>query len=266
MQRLFSLTTSVLVLAACEQAFEAIGTDAGVGDDEATSEGEEEATTGSGEEETATEDDSSSEGETTTGEDSSSEAETTTEEDSSTEESSGEGVEDERIAEAIADINALTNATISAFLTPDPGWYEDPENVPQHSCPYPWMSPQGGEASITPPLSFDCNNGPDNLCHPTQGAGAPGFYEIGHWTDNPIWAGVSFVKWAPHAFHYNLIVVNGGSETLDYTCSFTVQAFGDLDDDSVFSTYERSGELGLIEGVGLGVISLSELTIIDGDE
>ena len=86
------------------------------------------------------------------------------------------------------------------------------------------------------------------------------------WTDNPVFGALNFA-FAPedvHYFHYRFLAENVPGD--HGACTFTVQAFGDLDDDSVFSTYERSGELGLIEGVGLGVLSLSELTIIDGEE
>lgn len=254
MQRLFSLTTSLLALTACGPSFELIGTDDGLGEDEATSEGEDEATTeesGSSEGEAATEESSSREDETTSGDEGTSEDET-----------SEGGEHDALIAEAIADVDAIANATIGAFLLKNPGWYDDPENVPQHLCPHPWQSPEGGESGVTPPLAVNCNTGPGGLCEPTTGGAGPAVYDIEMWTQNHVWSGAGFLKWTPHAFHYNLITANTG----EAECSFTVQAFADLDDDGVFSTYERSGELGGIEGVGLGVISLSELTIIDGDE
>ena len=56
-----------------------------------------------------------------------------------------------------------------------------------------------------------------------------------------------------HYFHYNFIWNNDTSDPYG-RCQFTVQAFGDLDDDGVFSTFERSGaadQLGINASIGL---------------
>jgi hypothetical protein len=43
----------------------------------------------------------------------------------------------------------------------------------------------------------------------------------------------------PHFFHYNFKWKNDPSGR--GSCQFTVQAFGDLDGDGTYSTFERSG-------------------------
>ena len=128
------------------------------------------------------------------------------------------------------------------------------ENMAPHLCPYQLASPDAGEATITPDIGFNCNVGPGGRCIPSQGGGDPGYYEISLWNDNDVWNGLNYMQEQGHYFHYNFIAVN---ETTGYgRCQFTAQAFADLDDDAVFSTYERSGagdQQGVNAAIGLYV-------------
>ncbi len=54
-----------------------------------------------------------------------------------------------------------------------------------------------------------------------------------------MWNSLNFVQEQAHFFHYNFTAVNG--VTGYGNCQFTSQAFADLDDDDIFSTFERSG-------------------------
>jgi prepilin-type N-terminal cleavage/methylation domain-containing protein len=106
-----------------------------------------------------------------------------------------------------------------------------------HRCPHPTGNPQGGQAPTTPELTVDCNDGPGGRCVPSPtGAGS---YHMSLWTDNPVWNGLNFQQEQGHYFHYNFIAQN---ITTGYgSCQFTAQAFGDLDGDTTFSTFERTG-------------------------
>ncbi|MEM6991723.1 MAG: hypothetical protein AAF721_14550 [Myxococcota bacterium] len=108
-----------------------------------------------------------------------------------------------------------------------------------HVCPNDGR--EQGEAGITPPLSIDCASAAAGRCVPVPGAPSKvaGEYEAELWSDNPVWRGLDFEHTAGHYFHYDFKYENfpGGFGG----CQFTAQAFGDLDGDGVFSTYERVG-------------------------
>lgn len=108
-------------------------------------------------------------------------------------------------------------------------------DVAPHRCPHPSGTPAGGEAGFTPTAATDCNDGPGGRCVP----GVGGMYEISEWTSNNVWNGLNFQMEQGHFFHYNFQAAN--NLTGHGTCQFTSQAFADLDDDDVFSTYERAG-------------------------
>lgn len=97
-------------------------------------------------------------------------------------------------------------------------------------CPFP----NTGHVGMTPPLSVHCAQGPAGLC--TTGD-HPGGYPAEQWSDAR-WSELGFQMNEPHRFHYDFRWRY--SEEHD-GCQFTAQAFGDLDDDGVFSTYERAG-------------------------
>ena len=117
-------------------------------------------------------------------------------------------------------------------------------------CPYPTGQPTGGQAGITPDIVFNCNAGPGGRCIPAAGGGGAGYYDIALWNNNAVWNGLNYLQEQGHYFHYNFIAVNN---TVGYgQCQFTAQAFADLDDDAIFSTYERSGA-GDIQGVNAAI-------------
>ncbi|MEM6292247.1 MAG: hypothetical protein AAGA54_13310 [Myxococcota bacterium] len=96
---------------------------------------------------------------------------------------------------------------------------------------------EGGsvDTGMTPPSSVRCSRGVAGKCRP--GRDEPGGYPMDVW-DHPAWAAIGVHVDVPHRFHFRF-VAGPGSET--GSCAFTSQAFGDLDDDGVWSTYERSG-------------------------
>jgi len=119
-----------------------------------------------------------------------------------------------------------------------------------HRCPHPPDTPTGGEAGFTP--SINCNLGPGGRCIPRQGGGAGGYYDIDEWGANSVWNALNFGMEQGHYYHYNYISSN--SNTGYGACQFTAQAFGDLDDDGRYSTFERSGaadQNGINAAVGL---------------
>mgnify|MGYP003574259393 FL=1 len=113
-------------------------------------------------------------------------------------------------------------------------------NAAPHRCPHPAATPGGGSAaSPYTPDSADCNAGPGGRCVPAVNGSGGGYYDMTEWTDNPMWNGLNFQQEQAHYFHYNFVSSN--NPTGFGACQFTAQAFGDLDADSTFSTYERSG-------------------------
>jgi type IV pilus assembly protein PilA len=104
-----------------------------------------------------------------------------------------------------------------------------------------------GSAGATPPLTVHCGEGPGGRCVP-NGAGG-GAYSLSAWTEHPVWQKMNFQQEAGHYYHYDF---RWGAD--ERGCMFTAQAFGDLDDDGVFSTFERSGaanDLGVNASAGL---------------
>lgn len=108
-----------------------------------------------------------------------------------------------------------------------------------HVCPNNGKS--SGTAGVTPPLSVDCTKGPAGRCVPAVGGPVeqPGYYDLTLWLDNPVWNQLNFQMEQAHYFHYDFKWTNTG--TGFGSCQFTTQAFGDLDGDGVWSTYERAG-------------------------
>jgi hypothetical protein len=110
-----------------------------------------------------------------------------------------------------------------------------------HRCPSDG-SPTG-VAGPTPPLSVNCAAGPGGRCVPVEGKPSnPWEYSIDLWREDPVWRELGFEKEQAHAFHYGFRWANDTSAHKGFgTCMFTAQAFGDLDDDGLFSTFERAG-------------------------
>jgi type IV pilus assembly protein PilA len=113
-----------------------------------------------------------------------------------------------------------------------------------HRCPIPnGAAPPGAyEATLTPAIAAaDCNLGPGGHCVPAVAPAGAGYYNIDVWTGNGVWNGLNFQQEQGHFFRYNFRAINP-ADALGYgTCQFTAQAFADLDDDDVFSTFERGG-------------------------
>lgn len=166
-----------------------------------------------------------------------------------------------KTAEAKTQIAKLFDATSSFFKSEhaargatgfigDGGQVQD---MAVHRCPHHSGQPTGGEAGITPDIGYNCNTGPGGRCIPAVGGGGgAGYYDINLWNNNAVWNNLNFLQEQGHFYHYNFVAVN---EIAGYgRCQFSVQAFGDLDDDGIFSTFERSGAADL-QGVN-GAIGL----------
>ena len=130
----------------------------------------------------------------------------------------------------------------------------NPAGGQAHGCPDNTIN-ANVNAGVTPPAATNCNAGPGGRCIP-EGTGG-GSYLLTLWNDNGTWNGLSFEQTQGHYGHYDFRFTNG--DTAAYgNCQFTAQAFGDFDDDAVFSTFERSGscdKVGCAGAVGLTVIN-----------
>ena len=115
------------------------------------------------------------------------------------------------------------------------------EGSPPHRCAgYDMLKDQRGDSGIVPPLSVDCSGGPEGKCVPTSSPSKPWEYDASAWGNNPVFGRIGFEKTEPHRFHYSVRAENYLDNAYG-ACQFTAQAFGDLDGDGVFSTFERSG-------------------------
>lgn len=92
-----------------------------------------------------------------------------------------------------------------------------------------------GRAGVTPPLAVNCGEGQGGRCS-SASPGGPGGYSESAWAENPVWSALNFRQSGAHYYHYDFRWKQDASG-----CMFTAQAFGDLDDDGVYSTFERSG-------------------------
>jgi hypothetical protein len=91
------------------------------------------------------------------------------------------------------------------------------------------------------------------------GGSGDGGYDAKLWSEGNVWPQLGFELMDPHFFHYNFKWKNDPSGS--GSCQFTVQAFGDLDGDGTYSTFERSGT-----AIGGEVIPDGELRITDETE
>ena len=154
-----------------------------------------------------------------------------------------------KTAEARAQIGKMFDATVAAFTqesvergaTEFLGEGGAIQAMAPHRCPHPENAHAGGQAELTPgPGVANCNDGPGGRCVPSaNGGGGPGYYSMDLWNDNNVWNGLSFQQEQAHFFHYNFRAQN---ELTGYgRCQFTAQAHADLDDDDIWSTFERAG-------------------------
>lgn len=116
-----------------------------------------------------------------------------------------------------------------------------------------------GETKLTPPRSVACHEGEGGRCRASEGPEfSAGEYASSAWTEDPLWAVIdSRPRGDGHRFHYQFrgeAVGKGG-------CRLTVSAFGDLDGDGEFSTYEREATV-----TGDGGRTLTPMKIEQPDE
>lgn len=144
--------------------------------------------------------------------------------------------------EAVRGLADMFNGVAAHFNEQRPG-YGVPGLPPlsSHRCPHPVDQPLGGEQPPTPALDLRCADGPRGRCTPRQGADGPGTYDLGEWTQNPVWQGMNFRHTGGHHFHYSYSFRNSATPDGHGACEFTVRATADLDGDGVWSVYERSG-------------------------
>jgi prepilin-type N-terminal cleavage/methylation domain-containing protein len=112
------------------------------------------------------------------------------------------------------------------------------QNAAPHRCPINSSSVPQTPSPFTP-VGTDCNVGPGGRCVPAVNPSGTGYYNMTEWSNDPVWNGLNFQQEQAHFFHYRFVGVN--TTTGFGACQFTAQAFGDLDADGTYSTYERSG-------------------------
>jgi type IV pilus assembly protein PilA len=124
-----------------------------------------------------------------------------------------------------------------------------------HRCPQMTDVLAQGTTGTTPALGVACADGPGGRCIPfggTGGGATAGYYPISIWGSNT-WNALNFQQEQGHYFHYRFNYLNT-SNTGHGECQFTAQAFGDLNGDDIYSTFERSGaadENGVNAAIGL---------------
>jgi type IV pilus assembly protein PilA len=124
-----------------------------------------------------------------------------------------------------------------------------------HGCPINTAS--SVNAGATPTMGLNCNAGPGGRCIPLGTGTGAGVYALSLWNDNGTWNGLNFEQTQGHYGHYDFTFLNGDTSAFG-NCQFTAQAFGDFDDDTTFSTFERAGscdKAGCAGAVGLTVIN-----------
>lgn len=142
--------------------------------------------------------------------------------------------------EAVRGLADMFNGIAAHFNELRPN-YGAAAGLPPHRCPHLEGQPLAGEQAPTPALTLRCADGPSGRCTPLQGSDAPGTYELAEWTGNPIWQGIGFRHTGGHYFHYSYSFRNTLTPDGHGACDFTVRATADLDDDGIWSVYERSG-------------------------
>ena len=142
-----------------------------------------------------------------------------------------------KTSEARVQLAKLFDATAAYYIEEHVERGENALDLAPHRCPN--NGEAKGQTGITPPLSVDCSKGPGGRCVPgIDGSGGDGYYDFRLWQTD-VWEGLNFQQEQAHYFHYNFIWENDQSGF--GACLFTAQAFGDLDGDGVFSTFERAG-------------------------
>lgn len=129
-----------------------------------------------------------------------------------------------------------------------------PEQDGRYHCPGAVAG--RADTGLTPPEDVRCADAPEGRCIPD--GSAAGGYPASLWT-HPGWQAIELRTMLPHRFHYRY--VGEEEDAPQGRCNFTVQAFGDLDGDGVYSTFERSGmfdHTGVNAAAGLYIDPLRE--------
>lgn len=143
--------------------------------------------------------------------------------------------------EAVRGLADMFNGVAAYFNERRPD-YGAGTGLPAHRCPHPAGQPFAGAQPPTPALDLRCSDGPSGRCTPRQGGGdRPGTYDLSEWTANPLWLDIGFRHTGGHYFHYSYSFTNTMTPDGHGACDFTVRATADLDNDGVWSVYERSG-------------------------
>lgn len=148
-----------------------------------------------------------------------------------------------RIEEAWPNFGVIARAIERHVLTHD-------GDGQRYSCPGAVV----GDTVVgpTPPLATACEGPPMHACRPVAESTGAGDYPSALWHDDPMWRMLGVELDRPHRLHYAL---KFGSRSPG-GCQFTAQAFGDLDQDGVWATFEFSGaidEFGPNENLGLWI-------------
>ena len=96
------------------------------------------------------------------------------------------------------------------------------------------LSPSGSEGP-TPPLKLNCNAAEDGDCKPVVSPSAPGEYNEQAWA-SPAWTASGYAPLGGHSFHASI----DWNTLEDGTCFCRVRVFQDMDDDGIYSTFERN--------------------------
>ena len=142
--------------------------------------------------------------------------------------------------EALGNLERIVDGTVSFFESehePPPG-----SGLALHRCPHEALKPYAAKTPMTPSLSAPCFAGPDGFCFPDVDGSCVvnTCYNFHNW-EHSIWTAIGFALEAPHRMHYKFTATNANDGF--GSCRFKAQAFGQLDGDLPYSTYERSGEL-----------------------
>jgi len=115
------------------------------------------------------------------------------------------------------------------------------DGAPPHRCAgYNMLEDPRADSGTVPSLAVDCSAGPEGKCVPTTSPSQPWEYDSSAWDNNPVFGRIGFKMSEPHRYHYAVRAKNYLEDPYG-ACQFTAQAFGDLDADSIFSTFERAG-------------------------
>ena len=99
-----------------------------------------------------------------------------------------------------------------------------------------------GQTEIVPPLSMRCARGPNGECWPKDEPTQPWEYGPEAWA-HPVWKLIEGrLPVEGHHYHFAMRWTSVEHEDRFCSCRYTTMAFGDLDDDQVFSTFEMTND------------------------